>query len=108
MARFSIVFVSAPSEKEAKKITQALLKAKLVACVNIIKGIKSFFWWQGNVTQAREVMLVIKTRKALFAKVERIVRKHHSYEVPEIISFSLEDIAVDYRRWLDESIPKSA
>lgn len=104
---YSIVFVTAPSLKEAKKLARELLKAKLVACVNIIKDVHSFFWWQGKVDAAFEALLVIKTKKRLFAPVCRLVTKLHSYDVPEIIAFPLINIARPYRRWLNASILKS-
>lgn len=101
MDKYSIIFVTAPKISEARNIARALLKAKLVACVNIVSGVESLFWWQGKVDKARESLLVIKTRKKLFFKVRKLVASLHSYEVPEIISFSLDRISPSYRRWMD-------
>jgi len=77
-----IVLVVAKNEREAKKISNKLLEKKLIACCNIIKGVKSFFWWQGKVESASEVLLVLKTKKNLFQKIVSLVKKFHSYETP--------------------------
>ncbi|MEW6008806.1 MAG: divalent-cation tolerance protein CutA [Candidatus Omnitrophota bacterium] len=108
MSKFCIIFITTADLKQARSISKALLKAKLVACVNIIKGIESLFWWQGKIDNAKETLLVIKTKKILFKKISELVSKLHSYDTPEIISFSLEKISLKYQRWLDASIIKSA
>ncbi len=104
MSKFCIVFIATANLKEAKTISQALLNSKLIACVNIIKGVESLFWWKGKIDNAKEVLLVIKTKKKLFTKIAKLVTQLHSYDTPEIISFSLENIALRYQRWLDASI----
>lgn len=108
MSEYAIVFVTAVNISEAKKISKALLGEKLAACVNIIKITESLFWWQGKIESSREVLLIIKTRRKLFARISRLVTRCHSYDTPEIISFSLENIAPNYRRWLNASIRKSS
>lgn len=104
MNQYSVIFITASNIKEAKKISNVLLKARLVACVNIVRSIDSLFWWQGKIDKAREALLIIKTRKKLFSKICRIVKANHSYQTPEIISFPLYGIDPGYRRWLDASI----
>ncbi len=107
MNQYSIIFITTSNIKEAKSIGNALLKARLVACVNIVNCIESLFWWQGKIDKAREALLIIKTRKRLFSKISKLVKKNHSYQTPEIISFPLENIDPGYRRWLDATILKS-
>lgn len=104
---YCIILITTSSLKEAKNISNALLKARLIACANIIRGVESLFWWQGKIDKSKEVLLVLKTRRKLFSAVSKLVRRIHSYQTPEIISFPLENIAPDYRRWLDASIRKS-
>ena len=105
--RYSVVFVTSPSVKEAKDLARALLGAKLAACVNIIKGVHSLFWWQGKVDECQEALLVIKTKQEDFSRIRTLVERLHSYEVPEVISVSLKDIAPKYRRWLNANIRTS-
>ena len=64
-----VILVTAKDKKEAAKIAQGLLEAKLIACANIIDGVQSLFWWQGKIDSSKEVLLVLKTKKSLFKKV---------------------------------------
>ncbi|MDP2652983.1 MAG: divalent-cation tolerance protein CutA [Candidatus Omnitrophota bacterium] len=99
-----VVLVTAKDAQEARKIGTALLEQKLAACVNIVPGVESLFWWQGKLDQAAEVMLVIKSRKDLFEKIVATVKALHSYEVPEVIALPVAAGHQDYLRWLDESV----
>lgn len=98
-----VVFVTASSKEEAEKITQGLLKDKLAACVNITTGVDSYFWWQGKIDSAKEALLVIKTRKKLFDKLAKKVKKLHSYEIPEIIALPIIKGNKKYLEWINES-----
>jgi len=97
---FIAVFVTVPDSKTAKKISKALLLKRLCACVNIIKDIQSFFWWQDRIDEAKEHLLIIKTKKALFAELEKEVISLHPYAVPEIIALDLVNVSKKYAAWL--------
>lgn len=99
-----IVFVTASSKKEAKKIAAGLLEKKHAACVNIISNIDSYFWWQGKIDTAKESLLIIKTRKFKLPGVIKTVKSLHSYEVPEIIAISVVAGERSYLRWIDGSV----
>lgn len=98
-----VVFVSAGSKEEAEKIASGLLKEKLAACVNIVKSVDSHFWWQGKLDKAGESLLIIKTRKSLFARLAKKVKSLHSYEVPEIIALPIIAGHKPYLDWINES-----
>lgn len=98
-----VVFVSAGSKEEAEKIASGLLKEKLAACVNIVKDVDSHFWWQGKLDRAKETLLIIKTKKSLFAGLVKKVKSLHSYEVPEIIALPIIAGHKPYLDWIDES-----
>ena len=100
---YIVIFVTVSSKEEAQKIIQALLQEKLVACGTIIDGVGSHFWWQGTIDQAKETLLILKTRKALFPKVVKKVKSLHSYEVPEIIALPIVAGNKQYLEWIDES-----
>jgi len=98
-----VVLVTAKDTDEAQKIADKLLKEKLVACANIVKDVKSLFWWEGKIDDAQEVILILKTRRALFAKVAKTVKMIHSYNVPEIIALPIISGYNPYLKWIDES-----
>ncbi len=99
----TVIFVTAGNNKEAEKIASALIKKKLAACVNIIQGVHSLFWWQGKVDRAREILLIIKTRKMLLPRVIKKVKSLHSYSVPEIIALPIIAGNKEYLKWLNDS-----
>ena len=99
---FIVVLVTASSKEEANKIAQGLLQDKLAACVNILAGLESRFWWQGKIDSAQEVLLVIKTRKTLFNKLAKKVKSLHSYTVPEIIALPIISGNKAYLDWIND------
>lgn len=103
MSEFSVVFVTAGKEEEASAIARVLVEEKLVACVNLIPRIRSIYWWKGEVCNEEEILMIMKTRSALFPALRDRVRTLHSYEVPEIIAFPIEQGLPDYLSWIAES-----
>lgn len=104
--QFIVIYVTVKNKAEAKKITQGLLKARLVACVNVVGAIESHFWWQGKIDQASEVFLIIKTKQKLFEKIVSKVKLLHSYENPEIIALPIVAGSWPYLKWIDEVVFK--
>ena len=98
--RALLVLCTAPDEDTAARLAHTLLEARCAACVNLLPGVRSIYRWQGAIEDAREVQLLIKTRAARFADVERLLRAHHPYEVPEIIAFPIDSGSADYLAWL--------
>ncbi len=98
-----VIFVTAANKKEAGKIASALIKNKLAACVNIIDNVNSLFRWQGKVDNAKEALLIIKSRKALMNNLIKKVKSLHSYAVPEIIALPIISGDKEYLKWIDES-----
>ena len=99
-----IVFVTCADKKEAKKISSALVANRLAACVNIAGNIESVFWWQGKVDSSSEVLLMAKSLKNKFAKITKLVKSLHSYEVPEIIALPVIMGDKKYLGWIKESV----
>jgi periplasmic divalent cation tolerance protein len=99
-----IVFVTASNLTEARKLAKGLLEHRFAACVNIIPGVESRYWWKGKVETAKEVTMVIKSSVEQFEGLAGYVRKHHSYECPEIISVAPHDISPGYRSWWNEEM----
>lgn len=86
---YCVVFVTAPKGKESVFLTEMLLKARLCACVNIIKSVDSFFWWQSKIDRAQESLLIIKTKRSLLKSLIKAVEGKHSYQVCEIIALPI-------------------
>jgi periplasmic divalent cation tolerance protein len=96
-----IVLITAGSEEEAHKIAELLTNEKKAACVNIVPGIDSLFWWEGKIESARESLLLVKTRASLLPEIVELAKRTHSYEVPEIIALPIIAGSDDYLKWLD-------
>lgn len=99
-ADFVVVFVTAPSAEVAADLAKALVAEKLVACVNILPGLRSIYMWQGKVCDEEEVLCVLKTRRGLFAALRERVIALHPYQVPEIIALPLVEGSATYLGWL--------
>ena len=97
---FVVVFVTAPSTEVAANLAKTLVTEKLVACVNILPGLRSIYVWEGKVCDEVEVLCVLKTRRALFAAVRERVAALHPYHVPEIIALPLVEGSEPYLIWL--------
>ncbi|ANQ10781.1 CutA-like protein [Plasmodium coatneyi] len=104
---FIAVYVTAPGTDVAEKISNVLLEDKLASCVNIIPGVLSLYHWKGEIARDNEVLMMIKTRKHLFAKIVEAVKANHPYEVPEVISVPIHQGSKDYLDWVAKSV-KSA
>ncbi len=99
-----VVLVTSPTAAQARRLADALVRQRAAACVNLVPGIRSLFWWQGKVDQARETLLIIKTTRRRFEPLRRLVRRLHPYEVPEIIALPIGQGHPPYLRWIEKSV----
>jgi len=97
-----VAFVTCGSEEEALKIANALVEARLAACVNVVAPIRSIYRWEGKICDEKEWLLVIKTQRHRFEALEKKVKSLHSYSVPEIISLPITEGSSRYLSWLAE------
>jgi len=102
-----VVFVSCAGREQAEKIAGAVVEERLAACVNVLEGVRSCYMWEGKVTWAEEVLLVVKTTAAAFGGLERRVLELHSYDVPEIVGVRIEVGEAKYLKWMGESVGSS-
>ena len=103
MGHYILCLVTIDDLERAAVIARELVERKLAACVNIIPEIRSIYSWKGQVCDEKERLLIVKTRRELFPMLQELVRELHPYEVPEIISFSIEQGLPEYLRWIDET-----
>jgi periplasmic divalent cation tolerance protein len=99
-----IVLSTAGSRDEARKIARALVERRLAACVNIVAPVESVYRWQGEVENAEEWLLIIKTTAQAFSKVREAICELHSYDLPECVLLSIEDGSKAYLEWIAESV----
>jgi len=101
--QYDLCLVTAGDRATADKLTAGLLRERLAACVTAVPGARSSYLWKGRVEKAEEILLLIKTRRALRRGVTEFVKRHHPYEVPEIIFTGIAAGFRPYLDWLGES-----
>jgi periplasmic divalent cation tolerance protein len=95
-----MIYTTYPSVVEAEHAGRALVERRLCACVNILPGMISFYWWQGKIDRGEEAVMIIKTRAALAERVRAAVKEMHSYTTPAILVLPIESVDPDYHAWI--------
>lgn len=98
----SLVLATAP-EADARRLADALLGERLIACANLVGPVTSRFWWQGALDEAREVLLLMKTRRDLVPALRDRLLQLHPYEVAEVLAFDVAAGAERYLQWVLDS-----
>lgn len=102
MTEYIIVLITAPDEEEAARLSRTIVGERLAGCVNIIRSIRSIYRWQGQMEDGQEVLMIIKTKRALFERLQKRISDLHSYSVPEIIALPLVGGSEQYLNWLGQ------
>lgn len=97
-----LVYVTAANAGEARRIGRQAVEQRLAACANVYPHIDSFYWWQGELVEDHEAVVILKTRRARVPELIAAVRSWHSYSVPAILVLEVRDGNPDYLRWLAE------
>jgi periplasmic divalent cation tolerance protein len=100
MERAVLVYTTWPSIVEAEQAGRAIVERRLAACVNILPGMISHYWWQGKLERADEVVMIIKTRASMAEPVHGAVKELHSYTTPAIMDLPVENVDPDYHAWI--------
>ena len=100
MERAVLLYTTYPSIVEAEQAGRALVERRLCACVNILPGMVSLYWWQGNIDRGEEVVMIIKTRASLAEPVRAAVKQMHSYSTPAILVLPVETVDPAYQAWI--------
>ena len=101
---FSITLVTAPDMELARKIATTLVQARLAACASLVPKVESFYWWEGKLENAEEVLLILKSTTVLAGELKAAIRSIHPYTTPEIVTVAMDDGCENYLRWISESV----
>lgn len=99
---YCLVLSNCPGGQTAENLARLLVEEKLAACVSVLPGLTSIYPWQGTIETAQESLLMIKTEKACYPRLEARLREQHPYEVPEIVAIPVETALPDYLQWISQ------
>jgi periplasmic divalent cation tolerance protein len=102
MTDYIIITTTFPHQDSAKAAAKLLVEKRLAACVQLLP-INSVYSWQGEVCDENEVLLLIKSRAALFGEISAAIKEIHTYEVPQIVQIPITDGLPEYLKWIEES-----
>lgn len=97
-----IVQTTCPNKEEASNIVKSLIENKLAACIQMSE-IESFYMWEDEFCNDKEILLNIKTKKENFKKIQSKIKELHSYDVPEIISINIDNVSKEYKKFIEKS-----
>ena len=106
--QFVMIYTTFPSLADAERTGRAVLERRLAACVNILPGMISHYWWQGAIERGEEVVMIFKTRASLAEAVRAAVKEMHSYTTPAILVLPIEGGDPAYLGWLMAETEKKA
>ena len=95
-----IIFSTHDDLQQAQELAKKLVTAKAAACVNILPGITSLFFWEDQLQMETEMMLIIKTTEEKAALVQALLEEHHTYDVPEVIELDGRVLHKPYFDWI--------
>lgn len=98
-----LVMTTLPDQDTARSLARRLLEEKLAACINVLPAMTSIYVWKAEVCEDSECLLLIKTQRTCYGRVEALLRAQHPYELPEIIATGITHGLPDYLGWIKES-----
>ena len=101
-SQFCFVYVTVPSSKVGESLISDLLSLKLVACANLLPEGSSFYEWKGKLTKEKECVLILKTVKTLYSKLEKVIKEKHPYECPCVLQIAIENGNPAFLNWIQE------
>ena len=102
--KFSLVLVTAPDLKTARRLARAALESRLVACANLVPRIESHYWWQGKIESAGEVLMILKTSGRHLSALKKLIVSNHPYDTPEFAVLNVDRANKRYLQWLTNAV----
>ena len=103
-----LIYITCQNREQALEIGKKVVEARLAACANVIDGMESIYWWQGQLQVDKEVVLIVKSRRDLLEELTNKVKSEHSYEVPCVVAAPIVGGNEDYLHWLDTETKSKA
>jgi periplasmic divalent cation tolerance protein len=103
-----VVATTVGTEEQAYLIAREIIARRQAACVNILPGMRSIYRWKGKICKDGELLLLVKTLEGEFEGVAATIRELHSYELPEILSFTVTRGETSFLEWIAASVDKEA
>ncbi len=102
-----VVYSTFPSDEAARELGAKLVEKRLAACVNIIPGMVSLYVWKGEMQHDREVVMIIKSRRARVDALTEFVETHHPYDTPALVTLDVLGGSSAYIDWIFENTQSS-
>lgn len=99
-----IIITTFPNLSEAHALIQLLIEKRLIACAQIYPEMTSVYRWKAKLEQSTEHAVHLKTFDTQYSEIEKVIKQHHSYDVPELISITIENISKEYLEWMSLEI----
>ncbi len=100
MEQALLVFTNVPELVTAQLLARKLVESRLAACINIMPAVQSIYRWQGQIDEATEVTLLIKTTHLQYDQLQQAIVDIHPYELPEIIATPIVAAYTPYLNWI--------
>lgn len=100
MEEYTVVLITTSNRGEAEKIAMQLIESGSSPCINIVSPCTSIYQWKGEVHRSEEALMIVKSKKSQFEALAELVERVHSYDVPEILAFSISCISERYAAFL--------
>lgn len=100
----SVLLVNCPNEQIAKDVGRHIMEKRMAACVNILPFTSTMFYWKGEIQEASEILLLVRTRTSMIQRLTETIKAIHPYQTPEIISFPIQDGSQSYLKWIDDAV----
>ncbi len=104
MSDHILAITTVGDEPTAVRLAHALLERRLVACVNVVARVRSFYYWKGVIEEADEQLLLMKTREDCFEALRTAFDELHPYDVFELIALPIQNGSDAYLGWVDENV----
>ena len=99
-----LVLTTCESSRQAQQLADVLVEGRLAACVNTVNNVSSTYRWAGKVERGQEFLLLIKTTEDRFGAIEKQIKSHSSYELPEVMAVRIRAGSKDYLDWVSASV----